>query len=313
MQGNRIGRLEVKSNRLSFWPLAMLQLGAYQPSDLTLGVYPPWGLGIGGYPAVIVTDGSNKISILGNDTGGGSLYTEALLPTADAGPMGIAYDAARNATWVAENKLGSIAVLNMSNTLPALVITPLYCTIPPSIGSPSCTNFDPSTKELGPSTINSSSTIVQGVTYDLPFIPGWNATSGYTTVGIHQGPGGVSEYPLPSITCRPSYVAVDLAGDIWFTESSGNKIGRFSFPTNSSTAITNYVTSISTITVSSPITGNPELEIGLVVIVILLCIVATKSSLTPIVRRKVRQCTACGFRNPPYAKAFCVKCGHRLE
>jgi hypothetical protein len=167
---------------------------------------------------------NNKISVLGNDTGAGSLYEEAVLPSLSAGPMGVTYDPTRNAAWFAENNVGNIANLNTTNVLAGQLFTPTYCTITPMVGSPTCSS--PST--MASSNITSTTSAVVGISQvQTPTPP--------TTVSIHQGPvEGITEYSLPSTASRPTYVAVDpsAAHNVWFTESNVtiNRIGRFSIP-----------------------------------------------------------------------------------
>ncbi len=210
--GNKIGRLEVTSNTLTLWDLGTLTgFGLYQPTDLVMGVFQT-------LPVAIFTNTNNIISVLGNDTGGGSLYQQTVLPTLASGPMGITYDSPRNAAWFAENNVANIANLNTTLALAGQLFTPTYCTIPPLSGSP-CSA--PSTT----ATSNATSTInrVAGVSKIQ------NPAS--TTVNIHQGPiNGVTEYSLPTNTSRPSHVAVDTQGNVWFTENNvtANRIGRFS-------------------------------------------------------------------------------------
>lgn len=212
--GNKIGRLEVTSNRLTIWDLASLGFGSYQPTDLTIGVFQT-------LPVAIITNTNNKISVLGNDTGGGSLYQETELPSLASGPMGLTYDSPRNAAWFAENSVANIASLNTTNVLAGQLFTPTYCTIAPQSGSPTCS---------APSTMTSSN-IVQTINRLVGVSKIQNPAS--ATIGIHQGPiAGVTEYKLPTNTSRPTYVAVDSSGNVWFTESNVtiNRIGRFSIP-----------------------------------------------------------------------------------
>ena len=212
--GNKIGRIEVTSNRLTIWDLGSLGLGTYQPTDLTIGVFQT-------LPVAIITNENNKISVLGNDTGGGSLYQETALPSLSSGPMGLTYDSPRNAAWFAENSVSNIASLNTTNVLAGQLFTPTYCTIAPQSGSPSCTS---------PSTMTSNN-----ITQTIHRLVGVSNIQSPTsaTVGIHQGPiNGITEYSLPTNTSRPSYVAVDSSGSVWFTESNLtiNRIGRLSIP-----------------------------------------------------------------------------------
>jgi streptogramin lyase len=214
--GNKIGRLEVTSNRLTIWDLGSLGAGAYQPNDLTIGIFQT-------LPVAIITDGNNRVSILGNDTGGGSLYQETNLPSLDAGAMGLTYDSPRNAAWFAENNAGNIANLNTTNVLAGQLLTPTYCTIAPLTGSPSCSS--PAT--MLSSNITSTVNNLLGTSHLVsPAAP-------TSTVDVYQGPvGGITEYRLPSVTSRPTSVSVDSMGNVWFTENNVtiNRIGRLSIP-----------------------------------------------------------------------------------
>ena len=211
--GNKIGRLEVTSNRLTIWDLGTLTgFGLYQPTDLIMGVFQT-------LPVAIFTNTNNIISVLGNDTGGGSLYQQSVLPSLASGPMGITYDSPRNAAWFAENNVANIANLNTTLALAGSLFTPTYCTIAPQSGSPSCTAPSTTTTSNATQTINRLAGVskVQSPTS--------------TTVNIYQGPiNGVTEYSLPTNTSRPSHVAVDSSGNVWFTENNvtANRIGRFS-------------------------------------------------------------------------------------
>ena len=215
MLGNSIGRIEVTSNRLTLWNMGSLGFGAYQPNDLTIGTFQT-------LPAIIFTNGNNKVSVLGNDTGGGSLYQESVLPSLTAGPLGLTYDSKRNAAWFSENNVANIANLNTTNVLAGQLLTPTYCTIAPLTGSPSCAS--PAT--MVSNNITSTLSTPAGIS---------NLVSPITssTVSIHQGPlGGVTEYNLPNSTSRPTYVSVDANGNVWFTENNVtvNRIGRLSIP-----------------------------------------------------------------------------------
>ena len=213
--GNKIGRLEVTSNRLTIWDLSTLGGGAYQPNDLTIGIFQT-------LPVAIFTNGNGKVSVLGNDTGGGSLYQETTLPTPTPGAMGLTYDKPRNAAWFAEYNAANIANLNTTNVLAGQLFTPSYCTMPPTTGSTLCAS--PATRQS--KIIASALSIPSAVSHLVSPVSS-------STVGIHQGPvGGITEYSLPSITARPTDVSVDSTGNIWFTENNVtiNRIGRFSVP-----------------------------------------------------------------------------------
>jgi len=215
MLGNSVGRLEVTSNRLTLWNFGTLGFGSYQPNDLTIGIFQT-------LPVAIITNGNNKVSVLGNDTGGGSLYQETVLPTLSSAPLGLTYDAPRNAAWFSENNVGNIANLNTTNVLAGQLFTPTYCTIGPLVGSPVCAS--PAT--MVSKNITSTVSYPVGVSNLISPIASRN-------VAIHQGPvGGVTEYSLPNATSRPTYVSVDSAGNVWFTENNVtiNRIGRFSIP-----------------------------------------------------------------------------------
>jgi streptogramin lyase len=211
--GNKIGRLEVTSNVLTIWDLSKLGLGSYSPTDIIQGVYQT-------LPVAIITDVSNKISVLGNDTGGGSLYQETVLPSLNSGPMGLAYDSPRNAAWFAENNVGKIANLNTTSVLAGQLLTPTYCTMPPQTGSTLCTS---------PST-----TVVANITSTVSTVTGVSVIetpAASSTVNISQGLA-IAEYKLPTNNSRPTQVAIDSTGNVWFTENNAtvNRIGRFSIP-----------------------------------------------------------------------------------
>jgi streptogramin lyase len=215
MLGDKIGRLEVTSNRLTLWDFGTLGFGVYQPSDLTLGTFQT-------LPVAIITSANNRVSVLGNDTGGGSLYQEATLPSLTAGPLGLTYDSRRNAAWFSENNIGNIANLNTTNVLAGQLFTPTYCTIAPLTGSPSCSSPATMLSSNITSTVSNPAGISQLV-----------SPVAISTVGIHQGPvAGVTEYSLSNSTSRPTYVSVDSMGNVWFTENNVtvNRIGRLSVP-----------------------------------------------------------------------------------
>jgi virginiamycin B lyase len=247
--GNKIGRLEVTSNRLTIWDLGSLGLGAYQPNDLTIGIFET-------LPVAIITNGNNKVSVIGNDTGGNSLYQETTLPTLGAGGMGVTYDPPRNAAWFAENNVGNIANLNTTNVLAGQVLTPTYCTIAPLAGTPSCSS---------PATMLSTN-----ITNTVNNLPGTSQlvspVAPTSTVNIYQGPvGGITEYSLPGATSGPTYVFVDSIGNVWFTEAFGNKIGRLTpniNPQITTTVESSYITSISTSTTVSQITTTQVSNYG---------------------------------------------------
>jgi len=211
--GDKVGRLEVTSNRLTLWDLGTLGNGAYQPNDLTIGIFQS-------LPALIITNANNRVSILGNDTGGGSLYQETILQTLNSGPMGLTYDPARNAAWFAENNTGNIASYNTTNVLAGQLFTPTYCTIAPLAGTPACAS--PATTST--MNITDTASIPSGTAHLVSPVAS-------STVNIHQGPiGGVTEYALPAPEPRPAYLTVDSTGNVWFTESNATRIGRFSIP-----------------------------------------------------------------------------------
>ena len=187
--GNKIGRLEVTSNRLTIWDLSSLGFGLYQPTDLTMGVFQT-------LPVAIFTNLNNKISVLGNDTGGGSLYEESILPTNNAGPMGVTYDPARNAAWFAENNAGIIANLSTTNVLAGQLFTPTYCTITPMVGSPTCS----SPSAMASTTVISTSTTIPGVSNIVnPPAPSIVETSSGPSSGENQS----IAFQAP-LRCRPT-------------------------------------------------------------------------------------------------------------
>jgi streptogramin lyase len=214
---NKIGRLEANSNRLTLWDLNSLGLGSYQPTEITLGT-------LGGLPvAVFANTNANRISVLGNDTGGGSVYRESLIPTNAAQPQGVAFDPSRNAFWFAENNVGNIANLNTTSTFVPQLLSPVYCTIAPAAGSPSCT---------APATTTSS-------TVGFTVSAGGSGNSrtqnpaATSAIIVYQGPiNGVTEYRLPYVTSRPASLTLDAGGNIWLTESNVtiNRIARLSIP-----------------------------------------------------------------------------------
>lgn len=214
---NKIGRLEANSNRLTLWDLGSLSLGVYQPTEITIGT-------VSGLPVTVFANrNSNRISILGNDTAGGSVYEDALIPTPGAQPEGVAFDTARNAFWFAENNAGAIANLNTTTTFTGQLLPSTYCTIAPAVGSPSC---------AGPA-LQVSSTAVVTVTSGGSGTSQTQSPISTSSVVVFQGPiNGVTEYKLPFLTSRPSSVVLDSGGNVWFTESNQtvNRIGRLSNP-----------------------------------------------------------------------------------
>ena len=215
MLGNKVGRLEVTSNRLTLWDFGTLGQGAYFPNDLTIGVFQT-------LPVAIITDGNGRVSILGNDTGGGSLYQESVIPSLNSNPLGMTYDEPRNAAWFSENNLGNIANLNTTNVLAGQLFTPTYCTMAPLTGSPAC----PTGAAMTSANITSTISSPKGISNLVSPV----ATS---NVGIHQGPvDGVTEYGLPNPAARPEYVSVDSSGNVWFTENNVtvNRIARLGIP-----------------------------------------------------------------------------------
>lgn len=214
--GSKIGRLEANSNRLTLWDLNLLGLGSYQPTEIAPAVLQT-------LPVVVFASvNSNRISILGNDTGGGSVYEESLVATNSALPAGVTFDSSRNAIWFAETRAGNIANLNTTTILAQQLFTPAYCSISPASGSPAC---------AAPAT-RTSSILTPAI---KPFVSGSPQTSTptRTTISIYQGPlNGISEYRLPNVTARPTSTVLDSGGNIWFTESNVtvNKIGRLSIP-----------------------------------------------------------------------------------
>ncbi len=210
---NKIGRLEVNSNRLTLWDLG---IGSFQPTDITFGVFNTVPVAIFG------SANTNRISILGNDTGGGSIYREAPIPTNLANPTGVTFDSSRNAVWFAENNAGNIANLNTTSVFVPQLLTPTYCTILPATGSPSCTS--PAARAFSISSATSGQ--VSGASQI-------QAPAPTSTIIIHQGPvNGITEYRLPVVTSRPTSLVLDSSGNVWFTESNvtANRIGRFSIP-----------------------------------------------------------------------------------
>jgi len=213
--GNKIGRLEVNSNRLTLWDLGSLGFGQYQPTDIAIGSYQT-------LPVAIFTSANNKIGVLGNDTGGGSLYEEAVIPSGSSAPMGVSYDSLRNAAWFAENNVGGIANLNTTNIFAGQLMTPSYCTMLPQVETPACPS--PALQTTGLIAVSTTKPQARSQ-IQSPTAP--------VTVTVRQGPvNGITEYGLPNTTARPTYVAVDSAENVWFPESNVtvNRIARLSTP-----------------------------------------------------------------------------------
>jgi len=213
--GNKIGRIEVNSNRMTLWDLGSLGVGQFQPNDIVAGTYQT-------LPVAIITDGNNKISVLGNDTGGGSLYQDANVPTLNSGAMGLVYDSKRNAAWFAENNVGIIGNLNTTNIFAGQLITPSYCTISPLAATPTC-----------PTPAAMTSTLISATTTQPVSRSQLQTPSAPVTVTVKQGPlNGITEYALPTTTARPTYVAVDSGESLWFPEGNStlNKIARLGVP-----------------------------------------------------------------------------------
>jgi streptogramin lyase len=214
---NKIGRLEANSNRLTLWDLNSLGLGSYQPTDITFAV-------INGFTrAVFANENSNRISILGNETGGGSFYEEALIVTTSAEPQAVTFDSSRSAVWFVEKNAGNIAGLNTTSIQTPQLLTPTYCTMAPTSGSPSCPTPATTTQSLAATTqtpgVSGSSTVQNPALSSL--------------ISVYQGPfNGITEYRLPNVASRPSSLSLDSLGNIWFTESNVtvSRIGRFGTP-----------------------------------------------------------------------------------
>jgi streptogramin lyase len=214
---NKIGRLEANSNRLTLWDLSSLGLGSYQPSEITFGLVDTVPV------AVFANVNSNRISILGNDTGGGSLYRESLIVTNPAKPAGVTFDSSRNAIWFVENSAGNIANLNTTTIFQGWLLSPAYCTIAPATGSPPCTS--PATKAFSIVGAIANAGVSGSSLIQNPALT--------STIDIYKGPlNGVTEYRLPNVASRPTSLSLDSGGNLWFTESNltVNRIGRLSVP-----------------------------------------------------------------------------------
>jgi streptogramin lyase len=216
--GNMIGRLEATSNRLTLWNLNTLGT-SYQPTDITYG-------SVTSIPSIIFSNANgNRISILWNDTGGAlSTYIDSgPIPTVASGPTGVTFDSSRSAIWFSEINAAKIANLNTTNVFAPVSLTAAYCTIPPSVGVPSC-----------PSPASMTSNILSStVTANAPGNSLTEAPLETSNVGIAQGPvNGFTEYSLPNQTARPDQLAIDSSENLWFTESNAtvNRIGRLSTP-----------------------------------------------------------------------------------
>ncbi len=216
---NKIGRLEAGSGRLTTWDLSALSFGSYGPADITLGVFNTLN-------STIFTDTSgNKISALSNDTGGTgiSTYSEAPVTTNAANPTFVTYDSPRKAVWFAENNAGNIASFNTTTVIPPITLAATYCTISPGVGTPSCAS----------PAVRTTNILTPTVTSNLIRSSGINSPALFSTIGIYQGPtNGITEYRLPNVKSRPTGLALDSSGNVWFTESNVtvNRIGRLSIP-----------------------------------------------------------------------------------
>lgn len=217
LANNKIGRLEANSNSLTLWDLNSLGLGSYQPTDITLAV-------INGFTrAVFASENSNKISILGNETGGSSTYEEALIVTGSSIPEAVTFDSSRSAIWFVENNAGNIANFNTTSILTPQLFGPTYCTIPPTTHFQSCASPATTTQSLAAVT-------------QTPGVSGTSTVQNpalTSTISVYQGPfNGITEYRLPNVTSRPSSLSLDSHGNVWFTESNAtvSRIGRFGIP-----------------------------------------------------------------------------------
>jgi streptogramin lyase len=214
---NKIGRLEANSNSLTLWDLNSLGLGSYQPTDITLAV-------INGFTrAVFANANSNKISILGNETGGSSLYEESLIVTGSAAPEAVTFDSSRSAIWFVENNAGNIANFNTTSILTPQLLAPTYCTIAPTIKFQPCAT--PATTTYSVAAVTQTPEVSGSSTVQNPALT--------STISVYQGPfNGITEYRLPNVTSRPSSLSLDSHGNVWFTESNAtvNRIGRFGIP-----------------------------------------------------------------------------------
>lgn len=216
--GNMIGRLEATSNRLTLWNLNSLGLGSYQPTDITYG-------SVTSIPSIIFSNANaNKISILWNDTGGAlTTYRESFITTLGSGPTGVTFDSSRSAVWFAEINAGKIASLNTTTVFTPTFLTADYCTVPPLVGVPSCPS----------PALMTSNILSTAVTANVPGSSKSQAPLQTLTPLTGIGPAnGVTEYSLPNQTARPDQMAIDSAGNLWFTESNAtvNRIGRLSIP-----------------------------------------------------------------------------------
>jgi streptogramin lyase len=212
---NTIGRLEANSHRLTYWYLSRLLIGSYGPMDITMGT-------VNGLPVAVFTNiDSNRVSILGNDTGGGSLYRESVIPTGSAKPSGVVFDSSRSAFWFAENNAGKIANVNSTSTFIGQLLSATYCSITPTTGSPEC--------DL-PANMVSHIASVSGEQHVSGTFQIQNSAL-TSTIGINQGPSsGVTEYLLPNASSGPTSLSLGPGGDVWFTLSSSSRMGRLSTP-----------------------------------------------------------------------------------
>ncbi len=218
---NKIGRLEANSNRLTTWDLNGRSPIPSQPTDITSGFFNT-------APSVFFTSAvGGMVSILGNDTGiaRSSNYRASIIPSNAPQPTSMTFDARRNALWFAENNVGNVAYLNTTTVISSQGLTASYCTIPPAAGTPSCLSPATKTSLVTPTvTLNAAgSSQIQNPVQPSPSV---------ISAAYYSAINGLTEYPLPNRAAKPSYMALDSSGNLWFTESdvTVNRIGRLNVP-----------------------------------------------------------------------------------
>lgn len=218
---NKIGRLEANSNRLTTWDLNGLSPIPSQPTDIAPGLFNT-------APSVFFTSAvGGTVSILGNDTGiaGSSNYRVSILPSNAPQPTGVTFDASRNVLWFAENNVGNVGYLNTTTVISPQGLAASYCTIQPAAGRPSC--LSPATKtSLATPTVTLHAAGVSQIQNPVQPSPSTISPAYYSPIN------GLAEFPLPNRAAKPSYMALDSSGNLWFAESdvTVNRIGRLNVP-----------------------------------------------------------------------------------
>lgn len=210
---NAIGRLEANSRRLSLFQLSSLgNPFQYQPTDITVD---PSGNVI----FTSISDQANRISVLRNQT---NTVADFVIPTAQSKPTSVRWDPTRNVAWFTEYRSGKVSSLTATGgTFQLVAVT--QCTMPGGPPAPGSTLCGSGAQTNTPS-IGSASQNVR----NFRGHPNPNVRTPTITSITPQTTNQFSEYPLPTTTSAPNSVAVDSAGNVWFTEQqpAGNKIGK---------------------------------------------------------------------------------------